>query len=200
MWFLRRGHMWFLYRYFFSLVSFGISYLSLIFCSLKMRCVLSCFSHVWLFATTWTICFSPGSSVHRILQAKTLEWVAISYSRGSSQPRDGTHVSYVSCIGRWVLYHFPTWEALKMIGLDTIFLVMLNSGGRIVLLSKRFLILHLFVLPPPLKLLAATEFVSCYFFFSSIIATVLLFLKWHIVGIISMQPFPISFLPLEIEF
>ena len=44
-------------------------------------------------------CSLPGSSVHRILQARTLEWVAISYFRGSSQPRNGTHVSYISCIG-----------------------------------------------------------------------------------------------------
>ena len=50
--------------------------------------------------------YSPlGSSVHRLLQARTLEWAAFSSSRGSSQPRDQTHVSYISCIGRWVLYH-----------------------------------------------------------------------------------------------
>ena len=47
----------------------------------------------------------PGSSVHGILQARILGWVAISFSRGSSQPRDGTRVSYVSCTGRRVLYH-----------------------------------------------------------------------------------------------
>ena len=35
----------------------------------------------------------PGSSVQGVFQARILEWVAISYSRGSSQPRDGTHVS-----------------------------------------------------------------------------------------------------------
>ena len=35
----------------------------------------------------------PGSSVHGIIPARTLEWVAISFSRGSSQPRDQTHVS-----------------------------------------------------------------------------------------------------------
>ena len=40
----------------------------------------------------------PGSSVHAILQARTLEWVAISSSRGSSQSRDWTCISYVSCI------------------------------------------------------------------------------------------------------
>ena len=43
----------------------------------------------------------PGFSVHGILQARILKWVAISFSRGSSQPRDWTRVS---CIGRCVLY------------------------------------------------------------------------------------------------
>ena len=38
-------------------------------------------------------CSLPGSSVHRIFQARVLEWVAISFSRGSSQPRDQTRVS-----------------------------------------------------------------------------------------------------------
>ena len=42
----------------------------------------------------------PGSSVRGILQGSILEWVAISSSRGSSQPRDGTHAS---CLGRWIL-------------------------------------------------------------------------------------------------
>ena len=42
-----------------------------------------------------TDCSSPGSSVHEIFQARILEWVAISFSRGSSQPRDQT---WVSCI------------------------------------------------------------------------------------------------------
>ena len=39
----------------------------------------------------------PGSSVHGILQTQILEWVAMSSSRGSSQPRDQTRISYVSC-------------------------------------------------------------------------------------------------------
>ena len=47
----------------------------------------------------------PGSSVHRMLQARILEWVAISSSGGSSPPRDQTHISFISCIGRWILYH-----------------------------------------------------------------------------------------------
>ena len=40
----------------------------------------------------------PGSSVHGIFQARVLEWVAISFSRGSSWPRDQTQVSHV--VGR----------------------------------------------------------------------------------------------------
>ena len=50
----------------------------------------------------------PGSSVHGIFQARILKWVAISFSRGSSWPRDQT---CVSCVGRWILYHWTTWEA-----------------------------------------------------------------------------------------
>ena len=51
-------------------------------------------------------CSPPGSSVLGILQAGILEWVAISYSRGFSPPKDWTHVSLsrVSCIGRQSLY------------------------------------------------------------------------------------------------
>ena len=50
---------------------------------------------------SWTV-VQPGFSVHGILQARILEWVAIPFSRGSSQPRDRT---WVSCIGRQILYH-----------------------------------------------------------------------------------------------
>ena len=46
-----------------------------------------------------------SNSVHGILQARMLEWVAISSSRGSSQPKDQTGVSFVSRPGRRVLYH-----------------------------------------------------------------------------------------------
>ena len=53
-----------------------------------------------------------GSSVHGIFQARVLEWVAISFSRGSSRPRDRTQVSHIA--GR----HFTVWatrEALYCI-------------------------------------------------------------------------------------
>ena len=45
------------------------------------------------------------SSVRGILKAEILEWVAMPSSRVSSRPKDQTRVSYVSCIGRCVLYH-----------------------------------------------------------------------------------------------
>ena len=50
-------------------------------------------------------CSPPGSSVHGILQAKILEWVAMLSSRGSPRLKDQTLVPSVSCTGRWVLYH-----------------------------------------------------------------------------------------------
>ena len=53
---------------------------------------LSC---VWLFATPMD-CSPPGSSVHGILQARMLEEIAIPFSRGSSQPKDGTQVSHIA--------------------------------------------------------------------------------------------------------
>ena len=56
-------------------------------------------------------CSLPGSSVHGIFQGRILERVAVSFSRGSSQPRDRIHVSCISCIGRLILYHWATWEA-----------------------------------------------------------------------------------------
>ena len=53
-------------------------------------------------------CSLPGSSVHGILQAGILEWVAMPSARGSSQPRDAhfSCVSQVSCIDKLVLYHW----------------------------------------------------------------------------------------------
>ena len=60
-------------------------------------------------------CSLPGSSVLEIFQTRILEWVAISYSREFSRPRDQTHVSWVSRIGRQILYHCAIWEAHIML-------------------------------------------------------------------------------------
>ena len=50
-------------------------------------------------------CSPPGSSVHGILQARIVEWVAISSSRGSSKPRDRTQVSHMA--GRFLISEPP---------------------------------------------------------------------------------------------
>ena len=70
--------------------------------------VLSCFSHVQLFVTLdWS---PPVSFIHGILQARILEWVAISFSRGSSQPEDQTYLLHLLHCRR-ILYNWATGEA-----------------------------------------------------------------------------------------
>ena len=61
-------------------------------------------------------CSPPGSSVHGIFHARILQWVAISPSRGSSQPRDRTRVSHISWIGRWILDHWATCRISRTTG------------------------------------------------------------------------------------
>ena len=51
-------------------------------------------------------CSPPGSSVHGILQARILEWVAIPFSGGSFQPRDWNHISYI-CLLHWQAGSLP---------------------------------------------------------------------------------------------
>ena len=63
----------------------------------SLTCVCVCFQ---LFATPWTVCSLADSFDHGNFQARILEWVAISYSWGSSQLRDQTHISCVPCTGR----------------------------------------------------------------------------------------------------
>ena len=65
-------------------------------------------------------CSPPGSSVHGILQAIILEWITTSLSRGSSQPRNRTCISYVSCIGKQVLHHeCQSWDKSKYLAPTT---------------------------------------------------------------------------------
>ena len=66
------------------------------------------------------VCSPPGSSVHGISQARILKWIAISFSRGSSWPRDQT---CVSCIGPGILLplshlgsHDRSWGRINCIG------------------------------------------------------------------------------------
>ena len=74
-------------------------------------CVLSHFSCVQLFCDPMD-CRPLGSSVHGILQARILEWVALPLSKGSFQPRNRTWVSCISCIAGSFFTHGATQEAL----------------------------------------------------------------------------------------
>ena len=69
-----------------------------------------CYSVAKLCLILWDTmeCIPPGSSVHLVFQERILEWVAISFSRGSSWPRGWTHVF---CFSRQILYHWATTEA-----------------------------------------------------------------------------------------
>ena len=76
----------------------------LIFVQLSNCWIAQLISHIQLFVTPWTV--PPNSSVHGIFQARILEWVAVSSSRGPSWARDWTHISCVSYTGRWILWTF----------------------------------------------------------------------------------------------
>ena len=86
-------------------------------------------------------CSPPSSYVHGIFQAGILEEVAISSSRGSSQPRDQTHIS---CINRWILYHWATWKVQSVCSAYQIYSY--YAEGRRQMLHEEDLLLRLFSL------------------------------------------------------
>ena len=73
-------------------------------------------SNVFDSETPWNVTW-PGSSEHGIPQARILEWVAISSTRGSSPPRDGTCIFWTD---RWVLYHWAIYDGCQMVTLSII--------------------------------------------------------------------------------
>ena len=77
-------------------------------------------------------CSLAGSSVHGILQTRILEWVVMSLSRGSSQPRDQTRVR---CPGRQILSHWA------------------SRSTMIKILQREWISEHLFTWIPQFKLL-----------------------------------------------
>ena len=100
-------------------------------------------------------CSLPGSSIHGIFQARVLEWVAISFSRGSSRPRDRTWVSHT--VGR----RFTVWATREVLNLSTtdtqilskmavIKKIMCNElGNNIIQLGKSALLIIFMVLRWP---------------------------------------------------
>ena len=71
-------------------------------------------SHVQLFVTPWTVARQVPLSMGFSRQEYCSGWVAVPSSRGPSQPRDGTCVSRVSCIGRRVLTTSDSLEGLNL--------------------------------------------------------------------------------------
>ena len=100
-----------LIRAFLALISSGYSYLDVRVCLVVQSCLTLCDP---------INCSSPGSSVLGIFQVGILKQFAISSSRGSSQPKDGT---CISCIDSWILYHWATCDTRKTI--------QMWAGGRI---------------------------------------------------------------------
>ena len=84
-----------------------------------------------------------GSSVHGIFQARILEWVATSSSTESFWTRDQTHVSWISYIGRQILYPYATWEAYPCatVLLSVLFLS-LGRGTRTSVRSEKTILVH----------------------------------------------------------
>ena len=93
-------------------------------------------------------CSLPGSSVHGILQARILEWVAISFSRGFSLPKDG---ACVSCITGKFFTIWATKEAKHYCGLNWIFSYLLYYFKHILycILSEKLETKFLTSLPQP---------------------------------------------------
>ena len=87
------------------------------------------------FVTLGTVAHQAPLSMG-FFQARILEWVAICSSREPSLHRDQTHIFCVSCIGRWVLYNWATWEALVSLICKINFFKKLNSQKQRV--EKRF--------------------------------------------------------------
>ena len=89
-------------------------------------------------------CSLTGSTVRGIFHARILEWVAIFSSWGLSRPRDQTHVSCVSCIGRWILYT-ATWEALclaKTYQITILSLPLLDCDGQPKIMERASLVVQ----------------------------------------------------------
>ena len=81
-------------------------------------------------------CSPPGSSVLEIFQARILEWVAISFSRGSSQPRDRTRVSCTA--GKFFTDWITKYQVINLASCFIIFKLVLSK------FPKNRLVLHLF--------------------------------------------------------
>ena len=104
-------------------------YMCVCLCVCVCVCVCDCGLHLTmcLCPTLFDLidCSPSVSSVHGISQARVLEWIAISSFKGSSRPRDQTHIS---SIGRWILYHCTSRDAHPS---DQIYVVVVQPSSRV---------------------------------------------------------------------
>ena len=91
-------------------------------------CALSC---VRLFVTPWTIACQASLSLRFYMQ-EILEWVVISSARGSSRSRDAACAFRASCIGRQILDHWATQDAVSFSNLCQRLLVLWNLHSVII--------------------------------------------------------------------
>ena len=73
-------------------------------------------SQIWLkwLSMHVRVCVCVCARAHARAQGRRLACAVLSFSRGPSQPRDQTHISCVSWVGRWNLYHCATWKKLEI--------------------------------------------------------------------------------------
>ena len=93
------------------LLTWLFMHLFIVLCISLYVSLLLLFSHLVISLCNPKAFIPPGSSVHGVLKRRILQWVAISFCRGSSRSRDRT---YISCIGRKILYHWATRKATSM--------------------------------------------------------------------------------------
>ena len=113
-----------------------------------------------------------NSSVHGISQARIQEWITISFYRGSSWPRDRTHVACISCIGRLILYHWTASKALKILvpgAINGIVIALLyeNSASQENMLHTCYFIFKLYMFK--VQLISLQRLLASLFFLGAII-------------------------------
>ena len=106
--------------------------------------IILCYEHAKLCQSCLTLCDPKDCSPARLLcpwdsRGKILEWVAMPSSRGSSQPRDGTCISYIFYIGRRVLYY---WRHLGRLSLKIFVPIYTKRNGKLMAIC---LFLHYFI-------------------------------------------------------
>ena len=101
-----------------------------------------------------TLCDPLGYTVHGILQARILEWVAFPFSKGSSQPRDRTQVSRIA---GGLFTSWATWEALSFKSWPWNSLSYRTLGNPSILVQSTSLQLECLSLPNPIKLLIGSK-------------------------------------------